>query len=207
MSIFQTSPTTETPRSALCGCCLPQSRPKGVGLEIRRGLIPGGGEGYAHSAKGPLSCEPLGSSPLVAQQTGHHSLPQGIWPRLNKLLHSLSHEQLPHRQRQLQGLGFRTGPFTVDLVENGSQSWTLMMQRLVLGVKNTQNRTAQRPKEKGRLAQGRELSTPLASRSFSPFYGPSGLPPFPMLWVISVVIYPFLLFILLLPLSVIHAYT
>ena len=39
-----------------------------------------------------------------------------------------------------------------------------MMRRLVLGVKNTQNRTAQRPKEKGRLARGRKLPTPLASQ-------------------------------------------
>ena len=45
----------------------PQSGPKGVGLEIRGGLTPGGGEGHAHGAKGPLSCELSGSSPFVAQ--------------------------------------------------------------------------------------------------------------------------------------------
>ena len=37
-----------------------------------------------------------------------------------------------------------------------------MRQRLVLGVKNTQNQAAQRPREKGPLARGRESPTPLA---------------------------------------------
>ena len=41
--------------------------PKGVSLEIRRGLTPSGGEGHAHGARGSLSCEPLSSSPLVVQ--------------------------------------------------------------------------------------------------------------------------------------------
>ena len=41
--------------------------PKGVGLEIRGGLTPGGGEGHAHGARGLLSYEPPGRSPLVAQ--------------------------------------------------------------------------------------------------------------------------------------------
>ena len=39
-----------------------------------------------------------------------------------------------------------------------------MRRWLVLGVKNTQNRTTQRPREKGPLARGRELPTPLASQ-------------------------------------------
>ena len=50
-----------------------------------------------------------------------------------------------------------------EFVENESKSWALMRRRLVLEVKNTQNRTTQRPKEKGRLARGRELPTPLTS--------------------------------------------
>ena len=41
--------------------------PKGVGFEILGGLNPGGGEGHAHGVRGPLSYEPLGRSPLVAQ--------------------------------------------------------------------------------------------------------------------------------------------
>ena len=39
-----------------------------------------------------------------------------------------------------------------------------MRRRLILGVKNTQNRTAQRPREKGPLTRGRELPTLLASQ-------------------------------------------
>ena len=50
-----------------------------------------------------------------------------------------------------------------EFVENGSKIWALMRRRLVSEVKNTQNRTAQRPKEKGPLARGRELPTPLSS--------------------------------------------
>ena len=79
-----------------------------------------------------------------------------------------------------------------------------MRRQLVLGVKNTQNWTAQRPTEEGRLARGRELPTPLASQeplSFLWAFSP------PLLWVIPVVIYPSLPFILLLHLSVIHAHT
>ena len=51
-----------------------------------------------------------------------------------------------------------------EFVENGSKSWVLMRRRLVLGVKNTQNRMAQHSKKKGPLARGRELPTPLASQ-------------------------------------------
>ena len=49
-----------------------------------------------------------------------------------------------------------------EFVESGSKSWTLIRQQLVLGVKNTQNRAAQRSREKGPLARGRESPTPLA---------------------------------------------
>ena len=31
------------------------------------GLTPGGGTGHAHDVKGPLSCDPPGSSPLMVQ--------------------------------------------------------------------------------------------------------------------------------------------
>ena len=65
-----------------------------------------------------------------------------------------------------------------EFVENGSKSQALMRRRLFSEVKNTQNRTAQRPKEKGPLARGRELPTPLSSQE----------PPF-LLWA-------FLLFLL-----------
>ena len=41
--------------------------PKGVSLEIRGGLTPGGGKGHAYGARGPLNCELPGRSPLVAQ--------------------------------------------------------------------------------------------------------------------------------------------
>ena len=46
-------------------------------------------------------------------------------------------------------------------VESGSKSWALIRRWLVLGVKNTQNRVAQRPREKGPLARGQESPTPL----------------------------------------------
>ena len=49
--------------------CFAQPLPSLIGAdhEIRGGLTPGGGEGPAHGARGPLSCEPPGSSPLVVQ--------------------------------------------------------------------------------------------------------------------------------------------
>ena len=48
-----------------------------------------------------------------------------------------------------------------EFVESGSKSWALIRRRLILEVKNTQNRAVQRPKEKGPLARGRESPTPL----------------------------------------------
>ena len=76
-------------------------------------------------------------------------------------------------------------------------------------MKNTQNRVAQRPKEKGPLARGRESPTPLGHTGTS--FLSLGVPLLllshpPQIGVISVVIYSSLPFILLLHLSVIHAY-
>ena len=88
-----------------------------------------------------------------------------------------------------------------------------MRWRLVLGMKSTRNQAAQRPREKGPFAWGRECANPSRShRSLLPFSGPpyfwASLPflVVPLLSEISVVIYPSLLFILLLHLSVIHAH-
>ena len=57
-----------------------------------------------------------------------------------------------------------------------------MRRRLVLGVKSTQNRAAQRPKEKGPLARGRKCTNPSWSHrtSFLSLVLPllSGRPPF-----------------------------
>ena len=36
-----------------------------------------------------------------------------------------------------------------EFVESGAKSWALMRRRLVLGMKSTQNRAAQRSREKG----------------------------------------------------------
>ena len=95
-----------------------------------------------------------------------------------------------------------------EFVESGSKSWALIRRRLVLGVKNTQNQAAQRLREKGPLAWGRESQTPLGQTGVS--FLSLGLPllfgPPPFLWVISVVIYSSLSFIFLLHLSVIHTY-
>ena len=48
-----------------------------------------------------------------------------------------------------------------EFVESGSKSWALIRRRLVLWVKNTQNRAAQRPRKKGPLARGRVSPTSL----------------------------------------------
>ena len=51
-----------------------------------------------------------------------------------------------------------------EFVESEAKSWALMRRRLVLGMKSTQNRVAQHPREKGRLARGRECTNPSRSR-------------------------------------------
>ena len=56
-----------------------------------------------------------------------------------------------------------------EFVENRSKSWALIRQLLVLGVKNTQNRTTQCPRGKGPLARGWELLTLLASQELLSF--------------------------------------
>ena len=55
-----------------------------------------------------------------------------------------------------------------EFVESGAKSWALMRRRLVLGMKGIQNRAAQRPKEKGPLARGRECANPSRSRRSLP---------------------------------------
>ena len=52
-----------------------------------------------------------------------------------------------------------------------------MGRRLVLGVKNTQNQTALRPREKGPRARGCELAAPLASQEPLSFLRVSTSPP------------------------------
>ena len=94
-----------------------------------------------------------------------------------------------------------------EFVESGSKSWALMRQLLVLGMKNTQNRTAQHPREKGSHAWGWESPTSLASQEPLSFLWASFFLAVPLFWVIPVVIYSSLPFILLLHLSVIHAYS
>ena len=93
-------------------------------------------------------------------------------------------------------------------IHDVSKSWALIRRWLVSGVKNTQNQAPQRPREKGPLARGRGSPTPLGHTGAS--FLSLGLPLLlgrpPLLWVISVVIYSSLPFILLLHLSVIHAY-
>ena len=60
-----------------------------------------------------------------------------------------------------------------EFVESGAKSWALMRRRLVLRMKGTQNRAAQRPREKGPLARGRECANPSQSRrSLLPVSGP-----------------------------------
>ena len=88
-----------------------------------------------------------------------------------------------------------------EFVENGAKSWALMRRRLVLGMKGTQNQAAQHPREKGPLARGREYANPSWSRKSLP---PVSKPP--ALCVVSLIIYSSLPFIILLHLSVIHAY-
>ena len=78
---------------------------------------------------------------------------------------------------------------------------------LVLGVKNTQNQTALRPREKGPIARGCKLPAPFVSQEPLSFLRASFSPSTPLLWEISVVIYHSPLFILLLHLLVIHAHT
>ena len=104
-----------------------------------------------------------------------------------------------------------------------------MRRRLVLGVKNTQNRAAQHSREKEPLARGQESPTPVAPQEplsffwvsffflasplhlttllqWSSLVGTGIACPF-FLCKISVVIYHSPPFILLLHLSVIHAYS
>ena len=54
-----------------------------------------------------------------------------------------------------------------EFVESESKSWALIRRRLVLGVKNIQNQAAQRLREKGPLARGRESPTPLGQTGAS----------------------------------------
>ena len=155
-------------------------------------LALGGDEGHAYGARGLVSCEPPGSSALVAQQIGNHRLPLGVWPYLNKLSHSLSHKQLFPQMAPIVGSRFSDRAHYNEFVENGSKSWVLMRRRLVLGVKNTQNLVAQRPREKGPHARGRGCANPSRSyRGLLPFSGPPH--PSPLSLLRSLLLYILLL--------------
>ena len=67
---------------------------------------------------------------------------------------------------------FRLSPLQW-ICKSGSKSWALMRRRLVLGMKSTQNRAAQHPREKGPLARGQERANlSWSHRSLLPFPGP-----------------------------------
>ena len=60
-----------------------------------------------------------------------------------------------------------------EFVESGSKNWALMRRRLVLGMKSTQNRAAQHPREKRPFTRGRKCANPFRShRSLLPISGP-----------------------------------
>ena len=60
-----------------------------------------------------------------------------------------------------------------EFVENGSKSWALMRQRLVLGVKNTQNQKGNVPGRKDPSPEDRNSQLLSHPKSLSPFSGPS----------------------------------
>ena len=95
-----------------------------------------------------------------------------------------------------------------EFVENRVKSWAVMRRRLVLGMKGTQNRAAQSSQGEGTLRLRTGMRQPPLDHA-EPSLLFLGLPPFffrAPLWVVSIVIYSSLPFILLLQLSVIHAY-
>ena len=94
-----------------------------------------------------------------------------------------------------------------EFVESGAKSWVAMRRRLVLGMKGTQNRAAQSSQGEGTPRSRTGMRQPPLDHTGASllFLGlPSLFAPF--LWVVFVVIYSSLPFILLLHLSVIHAY-
>ena len=72
----------------------------------------------------------------------------GVWPCLNKLLHSSSHKQLSIGA-PIVGSQFSDRANYNKFVENGAKSWAVMRRRLVLGMKGTQNRAAQSSQGEG----------------------------------------------------------
>ena len=64
-----------------------------------------------------------------------------------------------------------------EFVENESKSWALMRRRLVLEVKNTQNRTGNVPRRKDPSPEDGNSQLHSHPRSLSPFFGPSSSSP------------------------------
>ena len=94
-----------------------------------------------------------------------------------------------------------------EFVESGAKSWATMRRRLVVGIKGTQNRAAQSSQGEGTPRSRTGMRQPPLNHAGASLMF-LGLPSLSasLLWVVSVVIYSSLLFILLLHLSVIHAY-
>ena len=78
-----------------------------------------------------------------------------------------------YRFMEIVGSQFSDRAHYNEFVESGAKSWALMRRRLVLGMKSTLNRAAQRPKENGPLARGWGCAIPSrSSRSLLPFSEP-----------------------------------
>ena len=135
-------------------------------------LAPGGDEGHAHGARRPLSWNLLAVLHLRPSRLAIIVSPWEFGPALTSYRTYRRISNSPQttpivRSRFLDRTHYN------EFVDSGAKSWALMRRRPVLGMKTTQNRAAQCPREKGPLARGWDPSLP---------------------------------FILLLHLSVIHAY-
>ena len=190
--------------SVLCGRRLPPSRPKGGrpwGLRVVWPLV---GTRAMHIvpdarwARNLLAVLHLRPSRLAIIIS-----PWGFGPALTSYCTYRRTSNFPQTVPIVRSR-FSDGAHYNEFVESGAKSRALMRRRLVLEIKGTQNRKAQRPREKRPLARGRECANPSWSRrSLPPISGP---PTSFLSCEISVVIYHSLLFILLLHLSVIHAH-
>ena len=132
-------------------------------------LALGGDEGHAHGARCSLSWEPPAVLHLRPSRLAIIISPWEFGPALTSYRTHRRTSNFPQTAPIVRSQ-FSDQAHYNEFVESGAKSWALMRRRLVLGMKGTQNRAAQRPRKKGPLARGRECANPSRSRSSPPCF-------------------------------------
>ena len=165
-----------SPLKVFCGRHLPPSRPKRGQPQDSRVVLPLVGTRAAHTML--EACWVVSLLAVLLLWPSKFAIVISPWDFGPALTSYCTHCRTSNFPQTAPIVGSRISDWAHcnEFVESGSKSWALMRRRLVLGMKSTQNWSAQRPKEKGPFTRGWGCAIPSRSyRSLLPFFGPPPL--------------------------------